>query len=176
MVRRREDAPLAVEVPPAGADRPSWGKVGIITAIGFIVGVVWPRVAGVRLGPSVPEAPSAIGAASAAASGAVVEPLVARAPASVLPPAVAVAPAPSLPPAPAVSSAPTVETSSGGATAQVTWEVALIRDAPKTGKILARLQRGTSLRIGAAKDGWYPVKYGDGFGSDGWVYRGAIGK
>jgi SH3-like domain-containing protein len=60
--------------------------------------------------------------------------------------------------------------------AQVTWEVALIRDAPRTGKILARLQRGTSLRVGAAKDGWYPVKYGDGFASDGWVFRGAIGR
>jgi hypothetical protein len=24
--------------------------------------------------------------------------------------------------------------------------------------------------------GWYPVKYGDGFASDGWVYRAAIGR
>jgi hypothetical protein len=61
-------------------------------------------------------------------------------------------------------------------TALVTWDVAVVRDAPRTGKILVRLQRGSAVRIGAAKDGWYPVKYGDGFASEGWVYRGAIGK
>ena len=61
-------------------------------------------------------------------------------------------------------------------TAQVVWDVAIVRDAPKTGKVLARLQRGTPLHIGTSKDGWYPVKYGDGFASDGWVYRGAIGR
>jgi hypothetical protein len=60
--------------------------------------------------------------------------------------------------------------------AQVVWDVAIIRDAPKTGKVVARLQRGTQIHIGAARDGWYPVKYGDGFSSDGWVYRGAIGR
>jgi hypothetical protein len=60
--------------------------------------------------------------------------------------------------------------------AQVAWEVALVRDAPKSGKVVARLQRGTSVRVGPVKDGWYPVKYGDGFANDGWVYRGALGK
>jgi hypothetical protein len=66
------------------------------------------------------------------------------------------------------------EPSSEG-TAQIVWEVALVRDAPK-GKVVARLQRGTSVRVGAVKDGWYPVKYGDGFASDGWIYRGALGR
>jgi hypothetical protein len=62
-------------------------------------------------------------------------------------------------------------------TAQVEWEVAIVRDAPTTGgKVLARLPRGTPLHLGSAKDGWYPVKYGEAFGSEGWVYRGAIGK
>jgi hypothetical protein len=61
-------------------------------------------------------------------------------------------------------------------TALVTWDVAIVRDAPRTGKVVVRLQRGTAVRIGAAKDGWYPIKYGDGFASEGWVYRGAIGK
>ncbi len=305
MARRNPDAPLAVEVPATGADSPSWRRVGIITAIGFIVGVAWPRLAGVRLGPSVPEAPSSVASASASAAA---EPSAGGASASGLPPAAAVAPASSPPAAPAP---PTVEVSAGvvyacktadgdshkgpecgdlpgldgvvtprlrkmarcpeaaGATgklhlavrldftreslsvdlgrgqtvgtpeallgcaksalsdakvsgishtsarysvaytmtfegaapatppnasapppklekqetngpedaaAQVTWEVAIVRDAPKTGKVLARLQRGTSLHVGAAKDGWYPVKYGEGFASDGWVYRGAIGR
>jgi hypothetical protein len=190
MVRRNADAPLVVEVPRPGADRPSWGRVGVITAIGFIVGVAWPRLAGVRLGPSVPEAPSS--AAAASPSGAAAGPSAAAA-VSVLPPAVAVAPASSQP---AALVAPAADVSAnhrrhGGhgdsspgqeakeaedAAAQVTWEVAIIRDAPKTGKVLARLQRGTAIRVGAAKDGWYPVKYGEGFASDGWVYRGAIGR
>jgi hypothetical protein len=51
-----------------------------------------------------------------------------------------------------------------------------VRDAPKTGKVLARLERGTSVHVGPVRDGWYPVKYGDGFASDGWVYRAAIGR
>jgi SH3-like domain-containing protein len=56
------------------------------------------------------------------------------------------------------------------------WEVAIVRDAPKTGKVVARLQHGAELHLGAPKDGWYPVKFGEGFASDGWVYRGAIGR
>jgi hypothetical protein len=60
--------------------------------------------------------------------------------------------------------------------AQVAWDVALVRDAPKTGKVLARLQRGTTVHAGPANEGWVPVKYGDNFGSDGWVYHGAIGR
>ncbi len=60
--------------------------------------------------------------------------------------------------------------------AQVEWEVALVRDSPKTGKILARLPRGSQVRVGPVKDGWYPVTYGSSYSSDGWVYRGAIGR
>ncbi len=67
-------------------------------------------------------------------------------------------------------------TGTADGTALVEWEMAIVRDAPKTGKVVARLQRGTALRVGSAKDGWYPVKYGDGYASDGWVYRGAIGR
>jgi hypothetical protein len=67
-------------------------------------------------------------------------------------------------------------TATADGTALVEWEMAIVRDAPKTGKVVARLQRGTALRVGSAKDGWYPVKYGDAFASDGWVYRGAIGR
>jgi hypothetical protein len=61
-------------------------------------------------------------------------------------------------------------------TAQVVWDVALVRDAPKTGKILARLPRGTTIHVGPVKDGWYPVKPGGGFAGEGWVFRGAIGR
>jgi hypothetical protein len=63
-----------------------------------------------------------------------------------------------------------------GGEASVGWEVALVRDVPKTGAVVARLPRGTKVKIGAIKDGWYSIKYGEGFASDGFVYRGAIGR
>src|SRR5262245_8694891 len=49
-----KDVPLAVEVPTSSQDKPSWVKVGVIAAVGFVVGIAWPRVVGVRLGPSAP--------------------------------------------------------------------------------------------------------------------------
>jgi hypothetical protein len=62
------------------------------------------------------------------------------------------------------------------ATAQVAWEVAIVRDAPRTGQVVARLQRGTKVHVGAGQDGWFRVQFGNDFASDGWVYRGAIGR
>ena len=309
MLSRKADQPLTVQIPAPAQDRPSWTRVGVITAIGFIVGVAWPRLAGVRLGPSVPEA-----AGSSIASAAPPSEQAFAAPAPPLPPSgasasVGVAPAVAAVPAPAASvaapanvtvghgvlfacktsdgeslkgsecgslpgfdailmprlhqladcpeaagsvgklhlvvhadfprggigvdlgrghgvaspdallacaktalrgvslngvpheksrysvayaltfageaaaatpaAASAAPRSSGDAvegTAQVVWEVAIVRDAPKTGKVVARLQHGSELHLGAAKDGWYPVKFGDGFGSEGWIYRGAIGR
>src|SRR5689334_20871852 len=66
----RNEARLAVEVPEAGKDSPSWVKVGVIAAIGFVVGVAWPRLAGVRLGPSAPGEASSPANASPRASAA----------------------------------------------------------------------------------------------------------
>ena len=68
------------------------------------------------------------------------------------------------------------EADSPAATAQVAWEVAIVRDTPRTGQVVARLQRGTKVRVGAGQDGWYRVQFGNDFTSDGWVYRGAIGR
>jgi hypothetical protein len=61
-------------------------------------------------------------------------------------------------------------------TASVVWEVAIVRDAPRTGQVVARLQRGTKVRVGPGQDNWYRVRYGGGFTSEGWVYRGSIGR
>ena len=308
MSLRKADGPLTVHVPSPGQDRPSWLGVGVVAAVGFVVGVAWPRLAGVRLGPSVPDSPAASASESAPSPslGAPTPPRVAPAVPAALPQPVAPSSASSPPavaaPAPAASlrvsvahgavfscktaggeslkgadcgslpgldgvvlprlrrladcpdlagtsakvhlvvradfahgtlaaelghdrsapgaapllacaksalasatvdgvshenprygvayvvtlGAPPAAADTAGAapaaaapsdgTAQVEWDVAIVRDAPKTGKVLARLQRGTPLHIGSSKDGWYPVKYGDGFASDGWVYRGAIGR
>jgi hypothetical protein len=308
MSLRKADGPLTVHRPSAEADHPSWTRVGAIAAIGFVVGVAWPRLAGVRMGPSVPGPISPVASAvvepnvasvarvapSAPVAAALVAPVpAASAPAIAAPSSVHVTPGhgalfacksasgdtlkaaecgtltgldevvlPRLrklsecpeasgargklrlvlhpdfsrgavgaelgrtpgvsspepllacarsaltgvslagiahenprysvsyvvtfageggthapedtPPAPTHSSTPS--TTSPDGTAQVEWEVAIVRDEPKTGKVVARLQRGTEIHIGPAKDGWYPVKYGDAFASDGWVYRGAIGR
>lgn len=59
----------------------------------------------------------------------------------------------------------------------IMWEVAIVRDKPRTGQVVARLPRGTNVRLGSGQDGgWYQVQYGDAFGSEGWLYRAAIGK
>ncbi|MGH7439813.1 MAG: SH3 domain-containing protein [Polyangiaceae bacterium] len=321
MPDRKADAPLSVEIPSRDDDRPAWGKVGAITVIGFVVGVAWPHVAGVRVGPSLPAdallpATSASAAAGEANGGAPGLDLAAPARASAStsapssgppsvspppPPRVSVAvghggvfscrtasdellkgtecgtlpgldglvvpalrkladcpsaagatgqlrlvvrvdfgkgtlgaeagknstvaetdgllacartaladvrptglahdnqrygvsyhltfgapaapagdeksaagtsasPAGNTPPAVAAPGAPS------DSEVQVSWDVAIVRDAPRTGKIVAKLDRGTSVRVGAVNQGWYPVKYGDGFASEGWVYRGAIGR
>jgi hypothetical protein len=76
----------------------------------------------------------------------------------------------------AASSGAGTTASSDSPSAQVVWEVALVRDNPRTGQIVGRIQRGTRVRVSAGpQEGWYRIKYG-GSASEGWVYRGAIGR
>jgi hypothetical protein len=189
MLSRRAGGPFLVQVPSNDEDRPQWKRVAIIAALGFVVGIGWPRLAGVRMGPSLPEVSSAavVGSSSVAQPP---PPAVSQAPGLPAKASLAAASAivsaqhPSSPqPSPAQSlvvpprgiMTKTSDATTEG-TAQVVWEVAIIRDAPKNGKVVARLQRGSALRVGPVKDGWYPVRYGEGFSGDGWVYRGAIGR
>jgi hypothetical protein len=60
---RRPDAPLSVEIPAPLGDRPAWGKVGIVAACGFVLGIAWPRLTSTRIAPH----PPGEGAASVAA-------------------------------------------------------------------------------------------------------------
>jgi hypothetical protein len=336
-----KDAPLTVEVPTSDRDKPGWVKVGVIAAVGFLVGVAWPRVLGVRLGPSAPGESSAATAASGAQAGRAPDAPPASAVASAAPPlAMPSASAPSAAATTTTASTrsnatPTItvgkgavlscktsdgETKKGskecgglsaldnvvaprirqiatcagaegqsgklsvivhadfsskkvsydigksstiqnpdaiasclkttfeGATtpsaphehprytvaytahltpgggkdadkaadmkrdkpasddgdkdnieknakqasekedkpsdtpalasgeALVGWEVALVREAPRTGKLVSRLPRGTRVKIASSKDGWYLIKFGEGYAHEGWVYRGAIGR
>lgn len=291
----------SVQIPAPEADKPSWLRVGAVALIGFALGVAWPKLAGVRVGPTAPaEAVSAVAAARAAE----VASAAAAASASIAPP----------PPPPIASAAapitvtvgraailsckteegeslkgkdcgwltgldPLVQTrlkrlaqfpaaaentgklnivlgldfknnrisvesgksstvkdveslkafvagevksmslkpvdhqnerysvvyvvniSSGGdapnasasasatassastpaaalpdGTAQVAWETAIVRDSPHTGAIVAHLPRGTKVQLGTSEGGWYKIKFGPTFASEGFVYRGAIGK
>jgi len=320
MAPNRKSAPQ-IEIPDVAADRPSWMKVGIIAVVGFGIGVAWPRLAGVRLGPKAPaefasvqsasttraeppspttkaEAPSASlsvpqGAAqpSAAASAPKAEsnaaPKVAVSRGAVLscktsdgetkrgkecgslagldalvvprmkklaacagaagksgkvagvvsvdfggnklgvdvgksstvegPEGIkeclradmaglavgsvdhehtryvvvytatltqpegaatgsaaapnAAAPAEPSAATPAAAQGPEEAVKDGSAT--VAWEVALVRDVPKSGQIVAHLPHGTKVKVLASKDGWFKIQSGS---QEGWVYRGAIGR
>jgi hypothetical protein len=46
---------LKFQVPLAGADKPHLGRVGMIAATGFVLGIVWPWLAGVTLVPKPPQ-------------------------------------------------------------------------------------------------------------------------
>jgi len=318
----RKEVPLAVEVPTAERDKPAWVKVGVIAAVGFVVGIAWPRVVGVRLGPSAPnesssasaspqgrapDAPPASVATKASAAAPSASAVATPTPAGTVaaPPKIVVTkgtvlscktadgekktgkdcgPVPGIDlvvqprvkgiatcngvegqtgrialvanadfnsgrfwydvsksssvqnldaitsclktafhntavtntqhehprytvsytavltadtAAPAddkhkakndktaekptagdddAKPAPTPTPAAAGGEAQVAWEVALVRDAPKVGAVVARLPRGTKVKLGSIKEGWYSVKFGDDYGTEGWVYRGAIGR
>jgi len=294
---KSDDAPLEVVIPKA--ETPAWSRVGVVAAVGFVVGMAWPRLAGLKIGPSVPgdgkpaaEAPVAPAAAeppSATASAAANAPAapaadanvelavvgngkvvkcsdkkekkadcdeiafdkialaklkdLAKCPsalglegkislnfdvsfdkkevtiakpkksASTLPSStvngVAQCAAKALqgaaieeiehkhhryvlsydiqfyPPGkhPDVSSdgdkddeAPKTDEVKGESAASgsaiVSWDTALVRKDPKDGEVVARVVRGTKVKIVSKQNDWYKVETG---GKTGWVYRGAIG-
>lgn len=68
--------------------------------------------------------------------------------------------------------APEGEADSRRGVAAVTWDTALVRAEPTTGKVIARLVRGTRVTILGRRKDWYRVKIQS---KEGWVYRGALG-
>jgi hypothetical protein len=76
----KKDPPLKVEIPRPGAQEPAWSRVGIIGAAGFLIGIVWPKIAGVQIAPGVPEdlrAQPEVAAAAPAPSAAALAPALA---------------------------------------------------------------------------------------------------
>jgi hypothetical protein len=72
------------------------------------------------------------------------------------------------------ASAPADVTAASGSVT-VGWVAAIIRDAPsRDGREIARVLSGTRMTVVARKGEWYKVKY-DAKGSEGWVYKAAIG-
>ncbi len=62
----KKELPLVVDLPRPGEDRPVWSRVGLIAAAGFAIGILWPRLAGLTIGPSAPEDAKAKAEAAAA--------------------------------------------------------------------------------------------------------------
>jgi len=321
------DSPLRVQVPAAGADQPSWVRVGVIAAVGFVIGVGWPRLVGAKIGPSLPSDTATAASAARAESTAAPSPAAApqataapTAPSANAPPSANINPAPNanaaLPamtvnhgvllscrsedgqtlkgvaacgglsgfdaiaqprlrklsqcpaanastsgklsvvfnldfashrvaadvgksstiadtqgfaacvknafqgvslgaldhqnprytigynvlfaptdhgsgspartpsgpadgvPAVVTPSAPSAVLGAKGTgddtNVEVAWEVAIVRDAPRTGSVVARLPRGTKVHLGTTQDGWYKVTYGSN--AEGWLYRGSVGR
>lgn len=52
----RKETKLAVEVPSPAQDRALTSKVGIVAIVGFGLGVLWPRILDLKVGPDVPGA------------------------------------------------------------------------------------------------------------------------
>ena len=50
--------PLKIEVPNQKQEALRFGRVGLIVTAGFAIGIIWPRVAGFKLVPSVPSQPA----------------------------------------------------------------------------------------------------------------------
>jgi hypothetical protein len=75
---------------------------------------------------------------------------------------------------PSAPSAPSTKAPADDSSAEIAWDVAIVRDAPRTGAVVARLPRGTKVKLGSGQDGWYKIEYGPA--SEGWVYRGAVGR
>ena len=50
--------PLKIEVPDQKQETLRFGRVGLIVTVGFVIGILWPRIAGFKLVPSVPSQPA----------------------------------------------------------------------------------------------------------------------
>lgn len=79
-------------------------------------------------------------------------------------------------PAEAAAAGPTgegeVQGQSGRAT--VTWDVAIVRKAPKDGAIVARVLGGTRVVVTGRQGDWFRIKY-NAKGDEGFVFKSAIG-
>ena len=50
--------PLKIDVPNQKQETLRFGRVGLIVTAGFLIGILWPRIAGFKLVPSVPNQPA----------------------------------------------------------------------------------------------------------------------
>ncbi|HEY5955023.1 MAG TPA: SH3 domain-containing protein [Polyangiaceae bacterium] len=58
--------------------------------------------------------------------------------------------------------------------ATVTWDVAIVRQAPKDGALVARVLGGTRVIVTGRQGDWYRIKY-NAKGDEGFVFKSAIG-
>ena len=54
------------------------------------------------------------------------------------------------------------------------WDATIVRDAPRTGAIIARLPRGTAVEIVDRRGGWYAIRWDHDHA--GWAFREPLGQ
>ncbi len=59
--------------------------------------------------------------------------------------------------------------------ATVTWSAAVVREAPRTGAIVARIPQGTEVELLDRRGGWFAIRWGRS-NNVGWTFREAIGQ
>lgn len=156
---RKSERP--VEVPRRDDDHPAWMRVGIIAAIGFIVGTAWPKLTDTRLAPRPPSVNREVKAAKAKAAAS---------------PNPSTAPRPT----PSASASPPTEKPPERASAKVELakivaETAQIRRGPGSKMVVTKLARGEKVHIVARKEKWLRVRYGEGLTKEGWVFAKSVG-
>jgi hypothetical protein len=63
-----------IHIPASKDDAPPWLRVGVLAAVGLVAGLLWPRLVGLRLGPSAPAEAVSASLGQAAPSGPVPRP------------------------------------------------------------------------------------------------------
>lgn len=162
---RRSDSRPTVEIPRQVDDDPAWTRVGIVAALGLVIGVAWPQLTQTRLAPKPPSASTAQASANREAPVAATShpPAPPRPTASALPVA---QPSASANPAPAARAE----------LATIVVRAANVRAEPKSKNVTGRLVEGTKVQILARNGSWFRVRYGKDMAQEGWIFREAIGR
>jgi len=63
----KKPQPLTVDIPKADRENPTWSRVGVIAVVGFAIGIAWPKLLGLSIGPDAPGKNKPVAAASPAA-------------------------------------------------------------------------------------------------------------
>lgn len=166
MARRSESRPT-VEIPRREDDHPAWTRVGIIAAIGFVIGVAWPKLTQTRLAPRPPTV-------SAPAPKASAKPPAATPPARM--PAAATSAAPSALPVASTAKAEKAAPSAKAELATIVVKAANVREEPKSKNVTGKLVEGAKVQILERSGSWFRVRYGKEMNREGWIFREAIGR
>lgn len=58
--------------------------------------------------------------------------------------------------------------------ATTVWSSTIVRDAPRTGAVVARLPQGTAVELVDRRGGWFAIRWGGDHA--GWAFREPLGQ
>lgn len=154
-------------------------RVGIIAALGFLVGTAWPKLTDTRLAPRPPGiAREAKTASAKSVHGHRGTHAHSTSPSKAPHGGGLAAEGASQPPGTSAKTpAPTTDQArSKPATAKVVIETAKVRHAPASKTVVAKLSRGEEVRVVARKGKWLRVRFGEGLRQEGWIFGKSVGR